>query len=199
MQFEISEAPIAEVGKLAVVPISFPVEHIFHVGPRDPATGAFTLTAQPVAEPWRKDYDKIQGESPRDWAKRFDLTHWGFLQARAEGTRVGGVVIAFNSPGVDLLEGRTDLAVVWNIRVAPPARRHGIGAALFRAAESWAVARGCRELKVETQNINVPAGRFYARMGCTLRTIDRQAYRILPDEIQLLWYKTLSPAKAPGI
>ena len=196
MNFVISEAPIAEVGKLAAVPISFRVEEIFQVGPRDPATGAFALTAQPVATPFRKNYDGLRGESPRDWAKHFDLTHWGFLQARAGGTRVGGTVIAFNTPGVDLLEGRSDLVLLWNIRVAPPARRHGIGTALFRAAEAWAVARGCRELKVETQNINVPAGRFYARMGCTLRTIDRQAYKILPDEIQLLWYKTLPPAKA---
>jgi GNAT superfamily N-acetyltransferase len=36
----------------------------------------------------------------------------------------------------------------------------GIGAALFRAAERWAVARGARWLKVETQNVNVAACRF---------------------------------------
>jgi hypothetical protein len=50
---------------------------------------------------------------------------------------------------------------------------------------------GSRELKAETQNINVPACRFYARLGCTLRTIDRFAYANLPDEVQLLWSKDL--------
>ena len=194
MNFEISEAPIAEVSKLAAVPISFRVEEIFHVGIRDAATGTYRLTPEPAVPPFTKNYDKLTGENPREWEKRFAVSRWGFLQARAEGTRIGGAVIAWNTPKVNLLEGRTDLALLWNIRVAPSARRHGVGTALFRAAEAWALARDCTELKVETQNINVPAGRFCARMGCTLRTIDRQAYKFLPDEIQLLWYNALGPA-----
>jgi hypothetical protein len=56
------------------------------------------------------------------------------------------------------------------------------------------VARECRQLKVETQNINVPACRFYARQGCVLGVIDRFAYPTLPDEVQLLWYKDLPSA-----
>jgi hypothetical protein len=44
---------------------------------------------------------------------------------------------------------------------------------------------------VETQNINVPACRFYARMRCTLGAIHRYAYPDLPGEAQLLWYRTL--------
>jgi hypothetical protein len=49
--------------------------------------------------------------------------------------------------------------------------------------------RGCRRLKVETQNTNVPACRLYASQGCTLGAIHRFAYPELPEEIQLLWYK----------
>ena len=90
-----------------------------------------------------------------------------------------------------MLEGRSDLAVLWDIRVAPDARRRGIGAALMAAAERWAEAQGCAELKVETQNINVPACRFYARQGFTLREARRFAYPGLPDEIQLLWYRPI--------
>ena len=52
-------------------------------------------------------------------------------------------------------------------------------------------------MKVETQNINVPACRFYARMGCELGTIDRFAYPDLPGETQLLWHLDLAPG-APG-
>ncbi len=52
-------------------------------------------------------------------------------------------------------------------------------------------SRGCHTLKVETQNINVPACRFYQRMGCTLGTVNRFAYPDLPDEIQLIWFKNL--------
>ena len=62
---------------------------------------------------------------------------------------------------------------------------------LFQAAEVWARRRECRMLKVETQNINVPACRFYVRMGCELSAIRRDAYSILPEETQLLWAKEL--------
>lgn len=66
-----------------------------------------------------------------------------------------------------------------------------MGSTLFRAAEAWARARGCRQLKVETQNVNVAACRFYARQGCVLTSVHHNAYPGLPDEIQLLWYKNL--------
>jgi GNAT superfamily N-acetyltransferase len=66
-----------------------------------------------------------------------------------------------------------------------------VGAALFQAAELWARNKGCRQLKVETQNINVPACKFYARQGCVLKTVNRRAYPELPEEAQLLWYKDI--------
>jgi ribosomal protein S18 acetylase RimI-like enzyme len=97
-----------------------------------------------------------------------------------------------------MLEGRDNLAVLWDIRVAPEARGQGVGSALFRSAEEWAKARGCRQLKVETQNINVAACRFYARQGCVLIRVDRHAYPELPEETQLLWYKVLSDGAPSG-
>jgi ribosomal protein S18 acetylase RimI-like enzyme len=103
------------------------------------------------------------------------------------------VVIAFNTVMVSMLEGRTDLAVVWNIRVAPELRGQGVGSALFQAAEGWARQRGCRQLKVETQNNNVTACRFYVSQGCVLKAINPAAYPQFADETQLLWYKDLSP------
>ena len=42
-------------------------------------------------------------------------------------------------------------------------------------------------MKIETQNINVPACRFYARQGCRLSAIVSHAYAEFPDEIQLIW------------
>ena len=55
-----------------------------------------------------------------------------------------------------------------SIYVAPDAGRQGVGTALVRHAEAWGVARGCTELKIETQDINVPACRLYAARGCRL-------------------------------
>ena len=46
-------------------------------------------------------------------------------------------------------------------------------------------------MKIETQNINVVACKFYAGQGCTLGAADRFAYPELPDEVRLLWYKDL--------
>jgi len=96
-----------------------------------------------------------------------------------------------------MLAGRDDVAVLWDVRAAPAQRGAGVGAALFRAAGSWAGAHGCGKLKIETQNINVVACSFYRKMGCTLGGIDRFAYPELPDEVQLLWWKTLV-AEPPG-
>ena len=91
-----------------------------------------------------------------------------------------------------MLGGRDDVAVLRDIRVSPRERGGGIGSALFRAVGGWAAARGFRWLKIETQNVNVPACRFYHKMGCALGAIDRFAYPGQPAEAQLLWWKTLA-------
>jgi GNAT superfamily N-acetyltransferase len=189
MDVEISEEPVDTLREYTSVPIAFEVTSEFKVH-RDGER--FVLSEVPVSSPYVKDYDALHGEHPSEWARRFDVSRWGVLAAWAGGGRVGGTVIAFDTPGVDMLERRRDLAVLWDIRVAPEGRGLGVGAALFRAAEAWARARGCRQIKVETQNVNVPACRFYARQGCVLITVDPAAYPGLPGEAQLLWYKDLS-------
>lgn len=70
-------------------------------------------------------------------------------------------MIAWQTPGVNILEGREDLAVLWDIRVDSAYRREGVGEKLFWRTVEWARIKGCKLLKVETQNINVPACRFY--------------------------------------
>jgi GNAT superfamily N-acetyltransferase len=107
-------------------------------------------------------------------------------------------VIAFGTPGVDMLEARSDLAVLWDIRVLPEWRRQGVGRALLEAGEAWALSRCCRQLKVETQNVNVPACRFYDRNGFVLRRVRPDAYAQCPDEVQLLWYKDIDEGDDQG-
>jgi GNAT superfamily N-acetyltransferase len=194
MRTDIIEEPIGALAEHGRVPIAFAVRSVFEV--TGPAAGAaeFALAERRLDVPWVKDYDLIDGERPARWAACFDVANWGLFGAFADGVRVGGAVVAFDTAGVAMLEGRRDLAVLWDIRVAPPARGRGAGSALFRAAEAWAAARGCRELKVETQNINVPACRCYARQGCALAEVHRLAYAGLPDEIQLIWRKKIRPA-----
>jgi GNAT superfamily N-acetyltransferase len=118
MSVEISEEPIDSLREYASIPIAFEVASIFEAhreGER------FELTEVAVPSPYIKDYDALHGEHPSEWARRFDVSRWGVLAARAAG----------------MLEGRRDLAVLWEIRVAPEARGSGVGAALFRHAEAW--------------------------------------------------------------
>jgi hypothetical protein len=49
-----------------------------------------SLTEAPVADPYLKDYDAIEGEGPEHWAKRFDISNWGAISAYRDGARVGG-------------------------------------------------------------------------------------------------------------
>jgi len=77
------------------------------------------------------------------------------------------------------------------LRVQPEMRSQGVGRELLSAVKEWAKAQGCNEVIVETQNINVPACRFYAMQGFELFSIDPLAYPELPDEIQLLWRLTI--------
>ena len=155
-------------------------------------TGGFALVDNPLPAPMEKDYDAIAGEGPERWATRFDVSNWGVLVARADGERVGGAVLVADTAGVNMLEGRSDLAVLWDLRVRPEWRGRGVGTRIFLAAEAWARSRGKAELKVETQNINPGACRFYARMGCELRSVNADAYPMVPGEVQFLWYKRLN-------
>ena len=192
MDVHIREEPIeAALGEHAKISIAFLVESVLDVDVLDDGLGGMVLAERPVETPWMKDYDADRREGPTRWARQFDVSKWGLLSAWVDGIRIGGAVIAFDSPGVDMLRGRSDLAVLWDIRVEPDFRAAGVGSALFSRVERWATDRGCRRLEVETQNINVPACRFYARNGCQLAMIDRLAYEDLPDEIELLWSKSL--------
>jgi ribosomal protein S18 acetylase RimI-like enzyme len=185
----IEERPetLCEYGR---VPIAFEVRSRLRVEPVRGGLCGLSLVEEEI-DPYVKDYDAIEGEGPTRWPERFDLSRWGIFSAVEGERRVGGAVVAWNTPGVDLLRGRDDLAVLWDLRVHPEYRERGVGTLLFDHAVSWAQERGCRWLEVETQNINVPACRFYARRGCKLGALDAHAYEDMPDEAQLLWWMDL--------
>jgi len=191
MTIELMEEPMTALPEYARVPIVFTVDGVLDVTDRVGDPGGFELSERRLDVPYEKDYDAIAGEGPWQWARRFDLSKWALFTARLTTGVVGGAAVAFDTPELAMLEGRRDLAVLWDIRVAPNARRQGVGSALFERVEAWAHLHGCRQLKIETQNTNVRACRFYERQGCQLRAIRRGAYPQLPAEVQLLWYKDL--------
>jgi GNAT superfamily N-acetyltransferase len=195
---EIREEPPSTLAQYAQLSIAFEVRAVLDVEPLERGLGSLRLVAAPVAEPYVKDYDADPMHHPTQWPARFDMRRWGILAAWRAGARVGGAVIAWDTDVTRPEESRRDLALLWDLRVAPHARGLGVGRMLFRAAEWWATSRGARWLQAETQNVNVPACRFYARQGCTLGAVHRFAYPALPHETQLLWYKALHSSPRPG-
>jgi GNAT superfamily N-acetyltransferase len=196
MEAQIRQVEVDELGRYAQVPIRFWVHSILRPDPIDGGLGGLRLVEEPVRPPYLKDYDAQSGgeEDPTHWAVQFDLRRWGFFLAEESDRPVGAAAVAFDSPGVHMLEDRPDLAVLWDIRVHPNRRGRGIGARLFRTAAEWAHGQGARQLKVETQNVNVPACRFYAAQGCVLGAIHRYGYAGCPEvahEAMLLWYLDL--------
>jgi GNAT superfamily N-acetyltransferase len=191
MQIEIAvEGPDA-LDAYASIPISYRIVEILDQDVPSSPDSLLPYASRTIDASIVKDYDAQPGNHPLDWPARFDVRGWGFLAAYSGDERVGGAVIVAGCPDIDMLEGRVDLALLWDIRVAPAARNQGVGTLLLAAAESWARARSAYVLKVETQNTNVSACRFYASHGFTLRAVNRGTYAQLPDEVQFLWYKDL--------
>jgi GNAT superfamily N-acetyltransferase len=191
-KFEIREVGPECLYAYSKISISFTVESILHIKAVDQGLGGLKLVEEKVT-PYLKDYDRLEldGAGPLAWAKEFDIRAWGFLMAFHQDIPYGAATIAVHTPGVRMLEGRRDLAVLWDLRVHPKQRGRGIGEMLFQHSMAWARQRGCEQMKIETQNINIKACRFYARMGCELGAIHRRAYNSTPElrrEAMLLWY-----------
>jgi GNAT superfamily N-acetyltransferase len=189
MEIKIVEESPEVLAEYEKVSIAFRVETIFKVVLARNGLGGVELIEEAVEIPFNKGYD--EHEKPLDWKERFNLSNWGILSAFDGTKRVGGATIAWNTPEIFMLEGSADLACLWDLRVAPEYRGRGVGKLLFENAITWAKARKCSLFKVETQNINVPACRFYARQGCHLGGFNLHAYPEEMNEIALFWYRKL--------
>jgi len=154
------------------------------------------MIEEELSQPYIKDYD--EKETPLDWPKQFDLTQWGIFVMFENNNPIGSAAVARNTPEVNMLEHRKDLAVLWDIRVHPDWQHKGLGTRLFDHSANWARQMGCTQMKIETQNINIPACRFYSKMGCELGMIHRFGYAAIPEvahESMLFWYLDLTKVK----
>ena len=192
MAIKIEEIGPSRLDEYRSVPIRFEVKSVLEPVLVNYGLCGILLRETPVEKPYIKDYDSYE-ETPLDWPKKFDVSKWVFLLAMMNGvTAVGAAAVAFDTTGVFMLEARKNLAVLWDIRVRPEAR--GVGIMLFRYAANWSRAQGCTQMKIETQNVNVPACRFYQRMGATLGEIHRFGYAAVAEvvhEVMLCWYLDL--------
>jgi SAM-dependent methyltransferase len=106
MPIEILEEAPSALAEYARVPIAFEVRERLVVSTPDAGLGGLRLTPERVAAPYVKDYDAEPDNHPTAWVGRFDLALWGALAVRADEERVGGAVLAWRTPGIDMLEGR---------------------------------------------------------------------------------------------
>jgi GNAT superfamily N-acetyltransferase len=183
---DLRQEPVADLREHAAIPSRFEAATVYDVSQ---SHSGFELVEREMSALYRKNYDDF--EDPLTWPRTFDTGQWILFGAFAGAQRVGGAIVATATPGVDLLEGRSDLAVVWDLRVAPAYRRQSVAAALLDFAQSWARAHGCVEMKVETQNTNPAACKLYMHQGFALAQVTRGAYSELPDEVQLIWRRRL--------
>lgn len=138
------------------------------------------------------EYHKDFGTRTERWKELFDLSNWKFYAAyNANNEMVAGCTLATKTSNCNMLEGRNDLAVLWDIRVSDKYKHQGIGQHLFDIAKEYAREQGFKQLKVECQNTNPNAVRFYHKQGMRLCAINEYAYPDCTNEVQLLWYLDL--------
>lgn len=133
-----------------------------------------------------KDYDLFADSRPASYTFQFDVSPWGLVAAFEGPRRVGGVIVACCTPTYELLEGRDDLAYLVDFRIEPAWRGQGLGRRLFTEAVRWCRSSELVEVRVETQEINVVACRFYQAMGLRVISVNEKAYPGL-DEAQVIW------------
>lgn len=167
------------MNKYTQIPITFVVKSKFEFSGKS--------RSERQVDPFIKNYDSL--ESPLSWLDKWDMKNWRAFTI-VERSLIAGALVVWNSPAINMLEGRGDLVVLWDLRVSPDYRSQGLGRQLIEEIEVWGKRKNCTELKVETQNINVPACKFYERMGFKVRKVNDNAYERL-DEIQLLYFKQL--------
>ncbi len=139
--------------------------------------GQISYTVRPVT-PYIKRYDP-EVYDVQAYIGQSDHVAW---LAYVDGQLAGQILVH---------EHWNRFAIIWDIAVDPPFRRHGVGRQLIEQALQWARERGLPGVMLETQNINVVACRLYEACGFVLGGFDGYLYRgITPDtrEIALFWY-----------
>ncbi|GKX66485.1 GNAT family N-acetyltransferase [Inconstantimicrobium mannanitabidum] len=143
-----------------------------------------------------KEYLKDMGkdEKATDYAKNFDITNWAFFMAFNNNKPIGAATVVSRTVDIHMLDNRDDMSVLWDIRVDDAYKQLGVGTRLFNMAVDWSKLNGFKQMKIECQNNNVPAFKFYTKHGATLGKIDEYAYyhdEEEKDEVQLILYLDL--------
>lgn len=107
----------------------------------------------------------------REVAEILASPKWGVFVARIES----GAVVGFLEAGLrEFAEGAESSPVGYleGLSIVPEFRRQGIGAALVRAGEQWAVSQGCSEMASDARIDNGISIEFHKSMA--YQEVERQ-------------------------
>ena len=173
------------------IPMLVHVESEYAIEKIDNGLGGFRFVEKAVA-PYIKDFGKY--ERATEYEKLFDITNWAFFMAYDGEHPIGAITIAGETPGMNMLYGRDDACVLWDIRVADGYKHMGVGQKLLDLGVDWGKSKDYKQMIIECQNNNVPAVRFYHKQGAVLVKVDEYAYYMEEDirgEAQLVWHLDL--------
>lgn len=189
MDINIKEVTKRQLVEYAQIPMLLEVTSKYELNEINHGLGGIIFNEIKV-EGYMKDLSLY--EKPLEWEKEFDLSNWGFFIAYDNDVPIGGATLVYNTKEINLLSNRSDLSVLWDIRVAPEYKSMNIGTKLFNHAIEWSIKHNCKQMKIETQNDNVPACKFYEKQGARLGEINKYAYYGEDtDEVMLIWYLDL--------
>ncbi len=189
MRYIVEEINEDKLYDYSQIPMLVNVSSIYELDKINHGLGGILLKETKV-NPYVKDLGKE--EDPLSWTKDFDTKNWAFFIVYDKSVTIAGATLVYQTKEVKMLDNRDDLCVLWDIRVHPQYKKKGIGKALFRTCVEWAKSRECCQIKIESQNNNVPACQFYVQNGCELGEINEYAYYgEYDDEVRLIWYKNL--------
>ena len=182
MKIEMNQPSKVLLTKYDELSITFTANTVFELKHVD----GFNLSFKEVEVPeFTKDFDVH--EKPSDLLNTFDISNWKVITVYKEDILVGGAILAYQTKEINMLEGRDDLVVVWDIRINSDYRRLGIGKMIFDYIKEWAMTNNVTRIKVESQNNNVKACKFYESQGGTISNINKYIYKEYPEEIQIIW------------
>lgn len=190
VEIVIKKVGVKQLNSYAAIPCSFKKDKIFEIERIDQGLGGFKIQEKEVDA---VEVDLSQYDDPMEWRDMFNGDNSAVFIAYLEDKPIGGAVIVYNTETISLIDGRNDLAVLWDIRVNEKHRGMGIGKALFKNALAWAKGQKCAHMKIETQNTNYNACKFFASQGCELMEINELAYYGDGDnDAMFCWYTCIN-------
>jgi ribosomal protein S18 acetylase RimI-like enzyme len=144
-----------------------------------------------LEQPYAKHWQPFEAEEVRRYQ---EYARTGLSLGAYDGERLIG--IALTEP-----RSWNGTLWVWEFYIDTPYRGRGIGRRLMEGVVAIARQRGFRAVGLETQNTNVPAIRFYRKLGFEIEGIDLSLYSnrdVSEGEVALFMKRKISPAGGSG-